>query len=251
MVKQQAVRLVSGTRIESVARMSYAAVMDHMPSVFLSPGALKSRAYDRLTVRIAAQVLPPCGNSIDVGAHCGSILRHLVKLSPAGHHWAFEPIPNLAAQLRTRYPSVHVEQLAIADYSGRAEFHFIPAASAHSSLLVRPQVELGREVQHLPVSVRLLDSVIPEHVPIAFMKIDVEGSEAAVLRGAAQLLRNWRPVVVFECDPTELTSCIPILREANLRLSLLSDFLAGRARAIGEVVSQGYAHHEYYYVASP
>jgi FkbM family methyltransferase len=249
-VRQQAVTLVSGTRFESAARLSYSTIVEHLPSAFLSPEAVKARAYDRLTVQIAARALSGGGNSVDVGAHCGGILRHLVRLSPEGRHWAFEPIPNLAAQLQRRFPGVHVEPIALSDYSGAADFHLIPAASAHSSLLRRPDTERGRAVHHVQVQVRQLDSLIPEDVSIAFIKVDVEGSEAEVLRGAAGILRRRQPVVVFECDPANLMQCIPTLEDASLRVSLLADFVAGVERGLTEVVRRGQAQHEYYYVAS-
>jgi hypothetical protein len=79
----------------------------------VSGDAAKARVYDRLTIEFARRVLARNGNSVDVGAHCGDILKALVKIAPAGSHWAFEPIPNLAAQLRKRFPGVQVEQVAL------------------------------------------------------------------------------------------------------------------------------------------
>jgi hypothetical protein len=102
----------------------------------------------------------------------------------------------------------------------------------------------------MPVTVRRLDEIIPEDVSIEFIKIDVEGAEAAVLRGASNLLRSQQPVVVFECDPADLKECIVILSESDLRVSLLADFLAGRTRSQEELMSVSHAEHEYYYVAS-
>jgi FkbM family methyltransferase len=243
--------LLNGTRFERAARMSYTTVLDHMPSIFLSADQVKSRDYDRLTIEIAARTLSVGGNTVDVGAHCGSILKHLIRHSPAGQHWAFEPIPNLAAQLRAKFSSAHVSQVALSDYTGSADFHFIPTASAHSSLLTRPDIEAGRAVSHLSVDVRRLDDVIPSHVSIAFIKIDVEGGEAGVLRGAANILRTQQPVVVFECHPANLRDCIPPLKDAGLGVSLLADFVAGRTLTPDELVRRSNLDHEYYFVASP
>src|SRR4029450_4224127 len=44
--------------------------------------------------------------------------------------------------------------------------------------------------------VRLDDG--PSREPVVVMKLDVEGMEAAALRGAARVLSNWRPVVYAE-----------------------------------------------------
>lgn len=43
-----------------------------------------------------------------------------------------------------------------------------------------------------------LDDAVPVTVPHDFVKIDVEGGEVLVLRGARELLRRSRPVIVFE-----------------------------------------------------
>jgi FkbM family methyltransferase len=242
--------LLSGTRFDRAARANYSALVDRLPAALLPADRIKGRAYDRMTVQIAQRALSTGGNSVDAGAHHGGILKHLVRLSPNGSHWAFEPIPHLAAQLQKKFPSVHVEQMALSDHSGRTDFHFIPAASAYSSLLTRPDIEAGKSVQRLSVDVRRLDDVIPDGVPVAFIKIDVEGAEADVLRGGSETLRRHRPVIVFECDPTNLSHCTPPLEDAGLHVSFLADFIRGSVRPIGEVMSLGSERHESYYVAS-
>jgi FkbM family methyltransferase len=243
------VSLLSGSRFERLARSWYNAGRDRLPAALVSPDAARSRIYDRQTVEIARTTLTAGGNSIDVGANCGGILKRLMRLSPAGQHWAFEPIPNLAAQLRRRFPEARVEQVAVADYAGRADFRFLPGAAAYSSLLTRPDVETGQAVRVLSVEVRPLDEVIPRHTAIAFIKIDVEGGEAAVLRGARRLLAAHRPVVVFECAPAKLKECVPVLTEAGLRVSLMSDFLERKHRPTEEVLQIGQELAEFCYVA--
>jgi len=249
-MRRQVVRLVNGTRVERAARSGYNACRALLPAALLSADEAKARGYDRQTVEIASKVLAGDGNTVDAGAHCGSILRHLLRQSPRGEHWAFEPIPNLAHQLRRHYPRARVEQVALSDFSGTAEFHFLPDAAAYSSLLTRTDVEAGQSVHLLPVQVRRMDDVIPEDLPMALIKIDVEGAEAAVLRGAARLLERDHPVVVFECAPAKLADCIPTLENAGLRLSLPADFIAGKRRRLDEVVNLGWERHEFCYVAS-
>jgi FkbM family methyltransferase len=244
------VAFLSGTRFERLARSSYGAVCRRLPARFLSPDAAKARIYDRLTIEFARRALSRDSNSIDVGAHCGDILKALVRMAPAGSHWAFEPIPNLAAQLRRRFPDVHVEQVALADYSGTAGFRFLPAASAYSSLLSRPEIEAGREVHSLQVEVRRLDDLIPEDLSIAFIKIDVEDAQAGVLQGAISLLRRTKPLVVFECAPADLADCISPLDDAGLRVSIPTDYAAGVRRPLSDVMRLAQQLHEFYFVAS-
>jgi len=250
-VRSQVVTLLSGGPFERIARSAYSSVYDRIPAPLMSPAALKERAYNRLTIEIAKQALSHGGNSVDVGAHHGGILSVLLKASPNGRHWAFEPIPNLARQLRKRFPTATVEEVALSDYTGHADFHFLPGAAAYSSLMTRPEIETGQEVRPLRVDVRRLDDCVPENVSIAFLKIDVEGAEAAVLRGATRLLGRDKPVVVFECASAKLPDSLPVLEEAGLRVSFLSDYVAGRRMPPEDVARLGRERGEYYYVASP
>lgn len=249
-MRRQLVALLAGGPFEQLAWTTYNACRDRVPATIAPAGLAKARTYDRLTVEIAKRVLSGGGNGVDVGAHYGSILKPITKCSPMGLHWAFEPIPSQARNLRKRFPRVKVEQLALADYSGTTEFHFLPGSPAYSSLLTRPEVETGQRVRRLRVDVRRLDDCIPEQVPIAFIKIDVEGAEAEVLRGSAQLLQRHGPVVVFECAPSKLVDCIPTLEDAGLHVSLLADYLAGRRVALNDLIRIVQERGEYYFVAS-
>jgi hypothetical protein len=102
--------------------------------------------------------------------------------------------------------------------------------------------------------------VIPEDAHIDFIKIDVEGAELQVLRGATATIRRCRPVIVFEhgvgaadCYGTTPEQVYDVLTEdTDLRLWLMSDWLRGRA-ALGRnhFCEQFYQHLNYYFVASP
>ena len=54
-----------------------------------------------------------------------------------------------------------------------------------------------------PVPIVRLDDVVTER-PVRMIKMDVEGAEPQVLRGARRLLREDRPIVVSELHPTQL-----------------------------------------------
>ncbi len=249
-MREYVTTLLSGTFLEGPARRTYTASHALIPDRLLPPEAVKSRDYDRMTLRIAGIALADGGSAIDIGAHEGDILRHLVRMSP-GPHWAFEPIPAFAARLCRRFPGVTVDQAALSDHGGEAEFRFMPGAAAYSSLLVRPEIEDSHAVRRLTVQVRRLDDCIPEGIRVAFIKIDVEGAESTVLRGARELLRRCRPVVVFECASAKLSSCVAAMEGTGLEVSLLADYLAGVRRPAGEVLRAAQERDEFYFAASP
>ena len=50
----------------------------------------------------------------------------------------------------------------------------------------------------LIVELKKLDDVIPTDVTIDFIKIDVEGAELGVLKGAKNVLLKNKPIIIFE-----------------------------------------------------
>lgn len=52
------------------------------------------------------------------------------------------------------------------------------------------------------IPIRSLDAMALD-APIGLIKIDVEGNEAAVLAGAEQTIRRWRPDIIVEADGTD------------------------------------------------
>jgi len=150
--------------------------------------------------RLLAFTLGPNDNCIDVGAHRGAILTEMRRVAPGGRHIAFEPIPALAELLRREFPGVDVHAAALSDAPGQSEFaHVRGAAEGWSGLRFRP-LPAGEpaDVEQITVPLEVLDDVLdPDYRP-AVIKIDVEGAEEQVFRGALKTLRRHRPVVIFE-----------------------------------------------------
>ncbi|MCJ8279685.1 MAG: hypothetical protein MJK14_07075 [Rivularia sp. ALOHA_DT_140] len=57
-------------------------------------------------------------NCIDIGAHLGSVLNSIYKLSPNGKHIAIEPIPYKYEWLKSKFPNTEIIQAALSDTKG-------------------------------------------------------------------------------------------------------------------------------------
>jgi FkbM family methyltransferase len=134
-------------------------------------------------------------SAIDIGANVGDVLREIVDTAPHGRHVAYEPLPDLAADLAARFKSVEVHTAAVSDAQGTAEFHRHKEKHPLSSLSTRGLPPDALE--SITVQIETLDSLPTDFHP-ALIKIDVEGAEAGVFRGARRLLRDNRPVIIFE-----------------------------------------------------
>jgi len=151
----------------------------------------------QLLVELLVEVLEPDSDCLDVGAHAGSVLREMVRLAPRGRHVAWEPLPTFAAQLRQQFPRVEVREAALGDRAGTRAFAHVVDDPGWSGFLMRPMPASG-PVEELTVTVERLDDVLPRGVHPAFVKLDVEGAEEGMLRGAVETLHRHRPVVAFE-----------------------------------------------------
>ena len=134
---------------------------------------------------------------IDVGANRGRFLWEICRRAPRGHHIAWEPIPELARELRQGFPQVEVHQAALADRAGIADFVLVHDDPGYSGL--RERTYPGQyTTEHIEVRLERLDDVIPSDYVPAFIKIDVEGGERQVFEGAMATITRHKPVIVFE-----------------------------------------------------
>jgi FkbM family methyltransferase len=224
---------------------------ERIPSHLLSPKENQGRNYDRDTIRVARIALAHNPNFVDAGAHLGTVLKKLLAVKSSGKQYAFEPLPSFAESLRNRFPRVHVEAIALADYEGHAEFNYIIDDPANSSLFRRTERETNKKVARISVPVKRLDDCIPENIAIGFMKIDVEGGELALLNGASRILKHDKPVVVVECASARLSDLVPVFEAAGMRVHLLVDYLSGTLRPSNELLRIARERGEYYFVATP
>jgi FkbM family methyltransferase len=202
--------------------------------------------------------LRPASSCVDVGCNRGAILRAMLRFSPQGDHFAFEPIPALVRQLEREFPGVRIFDVALSDHGGESDFQHVVSRPAYSGL--RRRRYRGEEtIETIRVRTGRLDEIVPADQWIDFIKIDVEGAELEVLRGAAETIRRCRPVIVFEhglgAAPyygTRPEQVHELLDDCGLSVSLLHAWLDGgeplARNAFVEVVNR---EVEFYFVAHP
>lgn len=184
------------------------------------------------------RVLQQDSNCLDVGCHKGHILQHMVHHAPLGTHLAFEPIPELAQDLRENVDQdrVFVHELALGNFNGQSKFYQPIIDAGFSGLRRQTYPDQEQAVQEFFVNVRKLDDVLPNDFVLDVIKIDVEGAEMMVLQGAANTIRRDKPVVVFEHGleaaatfgfTSEMIYDL-ITKELDLRIFLLSDWLTDK-----------------------
>lgn len=160
-----------------------------------------NQLYDMQTIEVMKRTLAHDSNAIDIGCHRGSMLLEMLKVSPAGRHFAFEPLPNMFAHLQADFganPHVSLHNLALSDASGSVTFQHVVTNPGYSGLRQRHYDRENEQIEEIQVRTERLDDIIPSKTDIRFIKIDVEGAELQVLRGSIDTIRRCKPVIVFE-----------------------------------------------------
>lgn len=175
--------------------------------------AMKARWRDqRAELGALAGALRPGETAVDAGANKGAYLFWLAKaVGPGGRVVAFEPQPALAEYLREvarrlRWRHVEVRQAGLSDRSGKADL-FVPEGETSPGASFEPRAGAppgsGRKVE---CPVETLDHNLAGGPRVGAMKIDVEGHELAVLRGAEAVLARDHPTLLVECEARHLST---------------------------------------------
>ena len=171
--------------------------------------ALKARFRDQgIEFGVIRRHLRPTDIACDIGANKGSFIYWLSSWCRSGRVIAFEPQPELARRLETvcrvlKLDNVRVEAKAAYSRSGTQDL-FVPRGHQPGASLNRKATE-GESFEILSVPVVSLDEYFGAHDKIGLLKIDAEGAEFEILKGAERILRQYAPLLVFECENRHFT----------------------------------------------
>ncbi len=208
-------------------------------------------------IRAMMILLPRGGVAIDVGAHKGAYSYWMARrVGRDGRVLAFEPQTRVASITRESllaagFTQVQVTQAAVSDTCGIATIA-LRRNSTHGARL-DGLTDTAGPVDHEEVEVITVDEAVRRAGVnrVDFVKIDVEGHEAAVLRGCAQTLRDHRPSVQVEIEARHHEG-EDAVAEASQRMAVAGYrgyfFSQGKVRPIAEFdaeIHQRYGDGEY------
>ena len=155
------------------------------------------------------QIIKPGHIVVEAGANIGSHTIHLAQLAgDDGQVWAFEP-QRLVFQLLAgnvalnSLTNVHCVQKCLGDVDGATIM--VPVLDVNK-VNNWGGLELGNFREGEPVEAVTIDSL---HLPgCNFLKIDVEGMELQVLRGAEATIRKYQPIIYTEADREEKNAAL-------------------------------------------
>ena len=147
---------------------------------------------------------------IDIGGHAGRHSDIFINQIGAKQVYIFEPIPSKYEHLVNRYssnPNVAVKQVALSSSVGKSEFLINHGAPEESGLKERiynnPEL---KNLEKIVVATDTLDNLFIDSPGVEYIKIDTEGGEIDILKGAVSLLHKFRPFISVEYGKPSYTA---------------------------------------------
>ncbi|MDR2112713.1 MAG: FkbM family methyltransferase [Candidatus Accumulibacter sp.] len=173
---------------------------------YVGQALLEYGEFSEIEAKFLHQCLFKPGRIVEVGANLGGHTVGLAKAAAAkGEKMeVFEPQPvvfqNLCANLALNgLRNVRAWPFACGDEAGTVTFaepDYGRPGNFGGVKMSRAEAGQGR----IPAPCVRLDDFLGEQQAVALIKIDVEGFELAVLRGADNILKRWRPLLCVEND---------------------------------------------------
>jgi FkbM family methyltransferase len=181
---------------------------DFVPRIILETGK-----YEAVSFGMVAEHLSAGATFIDVGAHIGYYsLKAAPIVGALGHVIAVEPNPLAIQRLRVNLAASNANVVAVApvacsDTEATLELYVAPDVNTGETSLSKANASQIDAITHTyKVRARPLDDIVRESgvVRVDAIKIDVEGAEYVVLKGAQQTLDRYRPMVLVEIVESQL-----------------------------------------------
>ena len=181
--------------------------------------------YEPITTLVARELIRPGVTFIDVGANIGFYSLVLSLSQPGLPVVAFEPNPRIFRLLQSNlrlnnFDHICCHPVALSDQDGSAKLHL-----TDSDMSASLETDFQLETETVEVTTTTLDSYLgrqPVSGPL-FIKVDVEGHEAAFFRGAAETLEKRQPDIICEITGPLDEETTAILRQTGYRFYQITD----------------------------
>jgi FkbM family methyltransferase len=164
--------------------------------------------YPEAELELLRFLVDPDRIAIDVGAHSGLYTAELLRLCQ--RVIAIEALPELARNIEHIYSSARTINAAASFEEGDATL-YIPVDRPGLSTISSENPVAIDNCNKVHVRTVTLDNIADG--PVGFIKIDVEGNELNVLRGARAVLQRDKPVLLIEAEERHRQDAVASLHE--------------------------------------
>lgn len=171
--------------------------------------------YDLVVCELITRLCNNSSLALDIGANRGYFTSLMSTL--AKKVLAFEPHPDLFKVLTQnclKLKNVELKELALSDKKAELDLYIPKEFGSNEGIA---SLEPLSESKKIKINTVTLDEIMPSNCQIEFIKIDVEGHEFSVLKGALKLIKN-----------------------RNIRFILFEDFSGVNSKAINLLKDNGW-----------
>lgn len=143
---------------------------------------------------------------LDIGANIGEISLRFAQSFPNALIYAFEPFPETFRTLqrntsRNAFPNIELHPLGLGSKPGKVFFEERTAGNPGMNRVTSNPEKSSVEIEVMTLDLFLRDR---NERTVSLIKIDVEGYELEVLKGAVEILEKDHPVLFIELDDENL-----------------------------------------------
>jgi len=164
--------------------------------------------YEKELGDLLKKLIKPDHIFIDIGANLGYFSLLVAASSPTVKVISFEPVDEHFRKINANIAvndikNISVFHAAVGDIAEEKEMFISGADNSGMSSFHEPENYSGKKEK---VKVVTLDDWIKTSglSKVDIIKLDIEGSEVAALRGMKEVLQNFKPVVIVEINPETL-----------------------------------------------
>lgn len=207
--------------IALIDRLSYNLVQG-LPNIYITPQTerightwvngnvwekpLIRKFYDLLAARNEPLVV------MDIGAQTGCFSL-LAKFLPHTTWYSFDALEHAANALKDNVyindiDNVHVHHVALSDFSGQVTLK-LPEMNAWGLATIGDNPLRFDPIYQTVVDCIKLDDFVKDNAinKVHFMKLDTEGAELSILRGAQEMIKRDHPIILMEYNETNMKQC--------------------------------------------
>jgi FkbM family methyltransferase len=215
---------IKGLVSRASRRLVYPLVPDHRKLPFLFHLA-QFKADGETVLDHLEEIAGTYNNAIDVGSNIGIYTYAMSRFF--NNVYSFEINPNLSHLLKkSQIENVCVYEYGLSSEPGVAQFH-IPKVDGQKLVgwgsLDKTNCPDAEELIEIEVQLATLDSF--ELQNISFIKIDVEGHEIEVLKGAMDTIRESRPIMLVEIKEKNKSDMHDLSCRINYHIERLVDVI--------------------------
>lgn len=137
---------------------------------------------------------------IDAGANIGVFSAKVAHDTPKAMIYSFEPTPRTFETLKRNtehYPNVSCVNLGLGDEVAEKDFSIWDDFSGSNNIGRAASAGYGHPDRVEKIKLTTIDD-FAKHLPrVDFIKLDTEGYEANILKGATETIRKWKPIIAM------------------------------------------------------